>query len=240
MIEREPGADWRDLQARVSAILSDCDLHCEVAKTITTARVTAEIDVYGEDRTSIPTAIYLCECKRWQTRVPQGEVLAFRTVVADSGAQHGLFISASGFQSGAYEAVHHTNIRLLSWAEFQEMFAERWCRKYWVPAFRRGADRLAGYVDPVSSDAAIKHHHGEPLEPEEAVGLMAHNMWGAPFMDLLVEYAPRVPLCPAIWRLRDKYNEYLPEQIRRSEYLRDLLDSLLGFTAGWMKRTGVA
>jgi hypothetical protein len=161
-------------------------------------------------------------------------------VVADSGAHHGLFISASGFQAGAYEAVRHTNIRLLSWEEFQEMFVEEWCRKYWVPVFRKRADCLAGYVDPVTSDAAYKHHQGEPLEPEEAVGLMAHKMWGAPFMEILVEHAPRVPLCPAIWQLRDEFKEYLPDQIRRSEYLRDLLDLLLGFAAEWLKSTGRA
>jgi hypothetical protein len=239
MIEREPGTDWRDLQARVAGILSECGIDVEVGRRIVTTRATVEIDVYGTDRTATPPSIYLCECKRWRSAVPQGEVLAFSRVVADSEAHHGLFISAAGFQSGAYQTVQHTNIQLLSWREFQELFVERWCERYWVPTFRSGADRLAAYVDPVSSDAAVRDYRGEPLEPEEAVGLMAHEMWGEPFNNVLLPRdRPRIPLSPAIWPLRDKYQQYLPDQIRRAGDLRELLESLLTFTAEWMRRTG--
>lgn len=30
MIEREPGTDWRDLQARVAAILTECGLAADI------------------------------------------------------------------------------------------------------------------------------------------------------------------------------------------------------------------
>lgn len=74
MIEREPGTDWRDLQRRVAAILQECGLHTEVGKSVTTARGTVVIDVWALDRTTTPPALYFCECKRWSTAVPQGEV----------------------------------------------------------------------------------------------------------------------------------------------------------------------
>src|SRR3954468_23876030 len=98
MIENEPGADWRDLQQRVAIILSECGLTSEVGRKIGLVRGTVEIDVYATDPTTTPPAVYLCECKRWRTKVPQAEVQAFRTIVSDAGAHFGLFVSAAGFQ----------------------------------------------------------------------------------------------------------------------------------------------
>jgi hypothetical protein len=142
------------------------------------ARGKAAIDVYASDPSTTPPGIYLAECKRWRTSVPQAEVQAFRTVIADAGAHFGLFISASGFQSGAFEVVKNTNVHLLDWQQFQNLFLERWCRRYWIPTFRTRGARLADYVDPVGSDAAVREAHGEPLEAAEAVGLFVLDMWG--------------------------------------------------------------
>ncbi len=119
MIEKQPGKDWRDLQCCVAAILRECGFIAETEKTVTMARGKAEIDVYATDLSTTPKSIYLCECKRWISPVPQGEVQTFRTIVADSGAHFGLFISSHGFQSGAYDVVRHTNIHLLDWEAFQ-------------------------------------------------------------------------------------------------------------------------
>lgn len=209
------------------------------AKRFETARGRVEVDVYAIDPATNPPSVYLCECKRWSTSVPQGEVQTFRTVVADSGANHGLFISAKGFQQGAHEVVQHTNVHLSSWQEFQELFLERWCERYWVPTFRTGADRLAGYVDPPISDASLRHAEGKPLEPEEAVGLMALKMWSAPFATDLayLMQKPAPPLNPAIWELRDSFKAYLPENIRHAQYLRDLLQLLLQVAKDWARRT---
>jgi hypothetical protein len=242
MIEREPGVDWKDLQIRVATILNECGLHATAEKIIETARGAVEIDVYAIDPVTVPPSVYLCECKRWNKSVPQAEVQAFRTIIADSGAHHGLFISARGFQEGAHEVIRHTNIHLCSWGEFQEMFLERWCEKYWVPTFRKGVDRLTSYVDPPGSDAPLREANGGPLDPEEAIGLMGLRMWGSPFAAYPYRLAqrPASPLSPAIWQLRDSYMKYLPEKIQRCEYLRDLLDLLLETANEWAQRTGRA
>jgi hypothetical protein len=41
-----------------------------------------------------------------------------------------------------YETVQNTNVHLLDWRQFQELFAERWCRDYCIPNLRQsgGAD----------------------------------------------------------------------------------------------------
>jgi len=130
LIERDPGTDWRDLQQRVAAILQESGFIVEIARSLKTARGTVEIDVYATDPKTTPTAIYLCECKRWASNVPQAEVQTFRTIMEDSGAHFGLFISARGFQKGAYDVIQHTNIQLLKWTQFQEIFLERWRKRY--------------------------------------------------------------------------------------------------------------
>jgi hypothetical protein len=44
----------------------------------------------------------------------------------DFGAHHGLIISKNNFQSGAREATKNTNIKLLTWYEFLNLFEKRW------------------------------------------------------------------------------------------------------------------
>lgn len=152
MIEEQPGKDWKDLQRRVSRILAECGFVAETQKVITTARGRTEVDVYAKDPLTTPEALYICECKRWASRVPQAEVQTFRTIVADAGAHFGLFISSAGFQAGAHDVMQHTNIRLLDWASFQQLFIERWCTSFWVPTVRTSADALAGHTEMPGND----------------------------------------------------------------------------------------
>jgi Restriction endonuclease len=237
MIENQPGQDWHDLQRHVSTILQECGLNSETDRELQLARGKAAIDVYASDPSTTPPGIYLAECKRWRTSVPQAEVQAFRTVIADAGAHFGLFISASGFQSGAFEVVKNTNVHLLDWQQFQNLFLERWCRRYWIPTFRTRGARLADYVDPVGSDAAVREAHGEPLEAAEAVGLFVLDMWGDPFNNLgaaLLGWSNE-PVAQAIWFHRDKYKAYLPPAAAEAKFLRDLLDALLDFISHWQR-----
>lgn len=143
--------DWKDLQQQVSQILKECGLEADLEKRIETVRGTVEIDVYAKDSTQTPAVIYLCECKHWESSVPQTIVHAFRTVVADYGANFGLIISSKAFQSGAYEAAKNSNVQLLTWIEFQELFVERWINNYMLPRIYREADPLIEYTEPVNS-----------------------------------------------------------------------------------------
>lgn len=239
MIEPQPGTDWMDLQCRVAVILQECGLVAEVAKSLVTARGTVEVDVYATDPQTTPPGIYLCECKRWRSRIPQGQVQTFRTVVADVGSHFGLFISAEGFQAGAYEVTRHTNVHLLDWVGFQKLFLERWCTNYWVPTLRSRGDFLAEYVDPVHSDAFIREAHGQPLEPAEAVGVLVHDMWGAPFNNTIATMLgePSEPVAEAIWEHRNRYRRYLPTAVAEARCLRQLLDALLAFAERWVEET---
>ena len=237
LIECEPGTDWRGLQDRVSQILNECGLSSQVGLNIQTARGQVEIDVYATDPTTSPPAIYLCECKRWTTRVPQAEVQTFRTIASDVGAHFGLFISSVGFQAGAFDVVKHTNIHLLDWSGFQQLFIERWCRHYWIPTFRSRADRLAGRVEPICSDAPIREANGGPLEAYEAIGLMALGMYNPKFTGIFnnVLISSNETISDDIWLLRDKYRQHLPDEVAEAQDLRTFLDTLVAFSDKWVE-----
>jgi hypothetical protein len=235
VIEKEPAGDWRALQDRVASVLAEAGLRAEVGRVISTPRGQFEIDVFATDPAATPETTYLCECKLWKARVPQAEVQAFRMTVAEAGAHVGLFLSSSGFQAGAHAVIRHTNIHLLDWPAFNSMFVERWCETHWVPTFRKAADALASYVEPMNSDASIREARGEPLEPAEAIGLFALDMWSDPFapMRLLVSGLPVEAVEPAIWARKAHYQRYLPPRAASAESLRELLDALLEFVSGW-------
>ncbi len=126
MIFNSEPKNWQELQIYVSKIFTDCGCENQIEKDIETVRGKVNIDVYVVDTLNTPNSIYLCECKYWNNAIPKSVVHSFRSVVSDSGAHHGFLIAKKGFQSGAYEASSSTNLSILSWNEFQEMFYKRW------------------------------------------------------------------------------------------------------------------
>jgi hypothetical protein len=236
VIEQVPGENWRDLQRRVEAILNECGLKAEAGKTIRTARGNAEIDVYAQDPTTTPVAVYLCECKRWRSRVPQGEVQTFRTVVNDAGAHFGLFISAEGFQAGAFDVVAHTNVHLFNWTGFQTAFVERWCNNHWAPTMRKWLSPLASYAEVPMSDAWNRFDRGDAVNEAEAIGMFAEKLSGYPFFEFMRRPdQPEQTLESAIWARRDMFRRFLPDAAANAETLRDLLDALVRFATDWTR-----
>jgi len=118
--------DWKNLQDLVASIFREIGCETFTEKEIDTVRGKVEVDVYAKDNKSTPESLYICECKFWNKPVPKNVVHSFRTVIADSGANHGYIISKKGFQSGAYDAAINSNITLRSWSEFQEEFFNIW------------------------------------------------------------------------------------------------------------------
>ena len=100
--------------------------HAERGRTIKTVRGTAEIDVHVVDDSRNPLQTMLFECKNWNRAISKNAIRGFKTVVSDSGANVGYFISRKVYQSGAKAAAESSNIILLTWEEFQEHFYDRW------------------------------------------------------------------------------------------------------------------
>lgn len=119
MIDHKLPRNWRDLQHKVAEILAEIGYKTEIEKDIKTARETINVDVFSVDESQSPNIVHLCECKHWENRIP-------RKVVQDFGANFGIIISKMGFQKGAYEAARNTNIKVVDWFGFQDMFEDKW------------------------------------------------------------------------------------------------------------------
>lgn len=144
LIAPEP-TDWKDLQEQVGGVLRDCGMTAIVGHRLPLARGHAEIDVFATDHLHQPPSVYVCECKRWESAVRQSAVHALHTVVQNAGANWGLLIARKGFQSGAFKAAERTNIKLLGWEEFQELFQWRWIERHLRPTLLKASDALLTY-----------------------------------------------------------------------------------------------
>lgn len=145
IFDRDP-ADWRELQVMTGQLFAEIGCEVEIGKRLEIVRGTKEIDVYARDIHSVPSGLYLCECKFWKRAVPQEVVHAFRTVVLDAGAHRGFIISNAGFQQGAFEAARNTNTDLVTFTQLQKIFFDRW-RVAMAERFMQYADRLFPYWD---------------------------------------------------------------------------------------------
>lgn len=148
MITARVPNSWQDLQEVVANILLECGFSVELEYVLDLGRGKAEIDVYAEETIGGRLNKIICECKHWKSAVPQQVVHAFRTITAEVGANTGYIIASSGFQAGAYQAVERTNVRLVTWEEFQAEFEKVWLDAYFAPTITSELDPLMSYTEP--------------------------------------------------------------------------------------------
>lgn len=125
---REP-ENWKELEETIREILEECGMDTKRGVHLDFPRGGADIDVMAVEVTDGISAITLCECKFWKNKIAQNVVHGFRTVMLEAGAHRGYIISKKGFQSGAILAAHATNIELVTYAEFQNRFFDKWIKK---------------------------------------------------------------------------------------------------------------
>lgn len=142
-------ATWIDLQKTVARVLSEAGFTTTSPKKLKLARGSVEVDVFSVDKATTPNIVYLCEAKHWSKNVPKTVVHAFRSVVSDYGANIGLIISKKGFQRGARAAAQHSNIRLITFEGFEELFLDRWLIRM-AAATYAAAQRLISLTDYIS------------------------------------------------------------------------------------------
>ena len=112
--------EWYQFQEQIKEHFISIGADAETNVSIPGVRTNHDIDVYvatkylGEDIT------WLVEAKHWKTKVNKSQVLAFRTIVEDIGADRGFIVSTAGFQSGALEAAQNTNVKLKTFDEMKE------------------------------------------------------------------------------------------------------------------------
>lgn len=151
MIDSKLPVDWKDLQNKVAEIFTDIGYETKIDKPIKTVRSVVRIDVLAKDQSQTPEIIYLCECKYWNKKIPQAIINEFRTVVQDFGANYGIIISKNGFQKGALLAARYTNIKLVDWFGFQDIFEEKWLPAVSLKLYSK-YQRLVDYTEYLAAD----------------------------------------------------------------------------------------
>lgn len=184
-------ADWRELQAAVARILAQCGFAAEVEKQVQLVRGSASIDVYAQEVRDNRTLTVFCECKYWQANVPQSAVHSFRSIVGDGGADVGYLVASSDFQPGAVSAAASTNVRLVTWPQFQSEFESTWVRNYLRPMVAEKLDALLTYTEPINSGAFRKFERLSESGKQRFVALRRHY---TPFGEAMMAFTPYVAM----------------------------------------------
>jgi restriction system protein len=109
--------EWREYQEEAAIFFRSLGLDAQTDVTLQGARASHAIDVLVKSRHVGFEVTWVVECKHWKSAVSKLHVLALREVVADVGADRGILLAESGYQSGAIEAANLTNVQLTSLAE---------------------------------------------------------------------------------------------------------------------------
>jgi hypothetical protein len=148
-------AAWHDYQERAAYYFHLLGMDVSVDEHVIGARGEHNVDVVVHGSQAGIGQMWLVECKLWQRRVTKLHVAALANIVQDVGADKGILLSETGFQSGAIKLASFSNITLTS---LTELTAE--CCIHWGTVVRAGPGwltcTLCGIVQPIEDE--------EPLE----------------------------------------------------------------------------
>jgi hypothetical protein len=113
-------AAWNEYQEAVAAFFRELGLQAETNTQVDGTRTKHDVDVVVRSNHAGFQVLWLVECKWWASRVPKEKVLALRSIVHDVGADRGFIMAEEGYQKGALEAAHLTNVQLTSIKDLRE------------------------------------------------------------------------------------------------------------------------
>jgi hypothetical protein len=218
--------DWRDLENSVAGILQECGMAVQQQVHLPLPRGAVDIDVLAEDTVDGITHRIVCECKNWRTNVPQEKVHAFRTIMQETGANRGYIISRTGFQAGAHDAAQATNIELVTYAQFQERYFQKWFNaRLW--SIERAIGNFNVYYEPLGRPGYHFLRNDEQRAAYDAVwskycfaGTMLMHV--SPYTRLVAANQPPVPL-PLDVRELERHGYAVPEDVKAATGYRELL-----------------
>ena len=111
---------WKKYQEDTADYFRSIGLNAATDVTVKGVRTDHDIDVLVTSHYVGFDITWIVECKYWKKPVNKLHVLGLREIVADIGADRGILLSESGFQSGAIEAANLTNIQVTSLVNIQE------------------------------------------------------------------------------------------------------------------------
>lgn len=110
-------AAWSDYQEEAAEFFRSIGLEATTNTTVSGVRTTHDVDVLVKSQHAGFKVTWIVECKHWNSRVSKLHVLGLRQIVSDTGADRGILLAETGFQTGAAEAALLTNVHLTSLAQ---------------------------------------------------------------------------------------------------------------------------
>lgn len=110
---------WKQYQEDVAEFYRSLGLDAQVEEVIEGVRGRHEIDIAVRGRRAGMEFLWVVECKAWKSNIPKEKVMALASIVDDVGADRGLLLSEKGFQAGAINAAHRSQVKLTSLAELR-------------------------------------------------------------------------------------------------------------------------
>lgn len=104
--------NWRRYQEETAEFFRSLGCEADIEAKVSGVRAGHKIDVWVRFRKFGLETRWVIECKHWNSSVTKEKVLVLRSIVEDVGADRGILISSSGYQSGAVRAAEKTNVTL--------------------------------------------------------------------------------------------------------------------------------
>jgi hypothetical protein len=111
---------WYDFQEQIAEHFRTLGVTANTNVSIEGVRTFHNVDVLVSTKFLGADITWIVEAKSWRSNVPKEKVLALRSIVDDTGADRGFLISEKGFQSGAWEAAHKTNVELVKFSDLKD------------------------------------------------------------------------------------------------------------------------
>ncbi|WP_440856618.1 restriction endonuclease [Pseudomonas syringae] len=111
---------WYEFQEQIAEHFRTLGVSAKTNISVEGVRTFHDVDVLVSTKFLGAEITWIVEAKSWKSKVPKEKVLALRSIVDDTGADRGFLISEKGFQSGAWEAAHKTNVELVRFADLKD------------------------------------------------------------------------------------------------------------------------
>ena len=192
-----------------------------------------DVDVLAEETHDGIVHRIICECKNWRTNIPREVVHAFRTVMGEAGANRGYIVSRVGFQTGARDAAQSTNVELVTFAEFQELYFPKWYNKrLWD--IENALDGFHTYYEPLGKPG---YSHLENEKDRAAYDAVWHKylfagmilMLFSPYSRLIQDDTAKIPPLPIDVKALEEQGVEIPADIKSATGYREFFSLLTAY-----------
>lgn len=156
---------WYEFQEQIAEYFRTLGVSAKTNISIEGVRTSHNVDVLVSTKFLGAEITWIVEAKSWKNNVSKEKVLALRSIVDDTGVDRGFLISEKGFQKGAWEAAHKTNVELVKFSDLKDR-TRKIIQLEMLQAYEHLAELLAERYFSHSKSIRIEYGlRGDPYNP---------------------------------------------------------------------------